>query len=115
MNFFLIFKYGEVTLILRWLTRRITFIEKVEGEDLFFADSNRCLNVQLCVFTYLHMHEINVSYILWSECEKNLELGASNNLTLFTLLKYIEIMRITNIHAKTMEFNAGSTLFIFNN
>ena len=69
MNF-LIFKYGEVTLKLTIETRRITFIEKVEGEDLIFTYSNRCLNVQLCVFTYVHMHEIGVSYILCSECEK---------------------------------------------
>ena len=72
---FLIFKYGEVTLKLSVFTRRNTFIEKLECEDLILTYSNRCLNVQLCVFTYLYMHEINVSYILWSECEKYLKLA----------------------------------------
>ncbi len=60
------------------------------------------------------MHEINVSYVLWSEYEKYLELAASNNLTLVTLLKYIEIMRIININAKMMEFNVGIASIIYN-
>ena len=79
-----IFKYGELTLILSVITRRITFVDSLQCElDLYPLKP-----VLKCAITYFYTCALMklMYHIYFSQNTKNIfKLDASNNLTLFTL------------------------------